>query len=65
MTQTNESTVAAHVGVRLIELMTRQHERIYHAIVTLAAMLDRLESHVEAIEQSIARIEAYTNGEKP
>ena len=56
MTATNE--VVAHVGMRLIELTSRQHETIFHGIVTTLDLLERLESHVERIEQRLSAIES-------
>ena len=58
MTATNE--VVAHVGMRLIELTSRQHESLFHGIVTTLDLLERLESHVERIEQRLERIESHT-----
>lgn len=61
MTATNE--VVAHVGMRLIELTSRQTETLFHAIVTALDMLERLESHVERIEQRLERIDARAQGQ--
>ncbi|NVZ08833.1 hypothetical protein HW932_06120 [Allochromatium humboldtianum] len=64
MTATNE--VVAHVGMRLIELASRQHETTFHALITLADMLERLETHVERVEQRLDTIESHiTTGDNP
>ncbi|NVZ07686.1 hypothetical protein HW932_00240 [Allochromatium humboldtianum] len=65
MTATNE--VVAHVGMRLIELTSRQHESLFHALITLVDMLERLEGHVERVEQRLSAIESHitTTGAKP
>lgn len=59
----SEATVAAHAALRILEVMTRQNESLFHGIVTLADRLERLESHVEAIEQRFERIEAHIQGQ--
>ena len=64
----SEATVAAHVGVRVLDAMTRQNESLYHGIVTLAGLIERLEEHTERIEQRLSAIESHiitTNGANP
>ena len=63
-----EATVAAHAAIRILDVMTRQNESLYHGIVTLAGLIERLEEHTERIEQRLSAIESHiitTNGANP
>ena len=47
--------------------MTRQNEALIHGIVTTLDLLERLESHVERVEQRLDAIESHitTTGDNP
>ena len=67
MSQQAEATVAAHAAIRIIDVMTRQNEALIHGIVTTLDLLERLESHVERVEQRLDAIESHitTTGDNP
>ena len=66
MTAMSEATVTAHAAIRIIDVMTRQNEALIHGIVTTLDLIERLESHVERIEQRLDAIESHiTTGANP
>lgn len=49
----NEATTAAYAAIKILDVMTTQHETVCQALMTLARVVERLENHVEKIEQHL------------